>query len=246
MFNYFSNIRIVLVNTSHPGNIGAAARAMKTMGLEQLYLVEPKIFPNEIATALASNADDVLAKAAVVETLTDAIKDCRLVLGTSARTRELTWPTLEARAASQQIIAEANLGTVAIVFGREDTGLTNEELKLCHYQIQIPSNPVYSSLNLAAAVQIICYEIRMSVLNKLEAAPLPVFDEVVTAAELEGFYAHLEKVLKDIDFIKLSSGPVINRLRRLYNRTRIEKKELRILRGMLTAMETVMKKKENK
>ena len=158
---FFLPSRIVLVNTTDPGNIGAAARAMKTMGLKNLYLVAPKAFPHLSASVRASHAIDILAEARVVDNLTEALQDCSLVFGTSTRVRELNWVTLTARAAAEKIITRP-LQDVALVFGRERCGLTNEELQHCHFQIIIPANPDYSSLNLAAAVQIVCYELRMA------------------------------------------------------------------------------------
>lgn len=231
------NIRIVLVRTSHPGNIGSAARAMKTMGLNSLYLVQPKSFPDLKAVEMASNADDLLEKAIIVNSLDEAINDCRLVLGSSARTREITWPTCDVRVAAVKIIEEAQIKPVAILFGNERTGLLNEELQYCHYQLNIPANHQYSSLNLAAAVQIISYELRMAWLNNQSIIEAP-FDELATVAELTGFYQHLKTVLSEIDFLNPSrSMQVINRLKRLFNRARLEQKEVKILRGVLTAVE---------
>lgn len=235
-----SKIRIVLVNTSHPGNIGAAARAIKTMGLEQLYLVNPKAFPHEQATTLASQATNILDKTVVTDTFIEAVKDCSLVLGTSSRIRTLPWPTISVREAAPLIVKEARQQSVAIVFGSERYGLTNEELQHCQIQVTIPSNPIYNSLNLAAAVQIICYEIRMAWLvgqvdtnndlNKLE--------KLSTLDELEKFYVHLEQTLHQIEFLRSPiPNQVMERLRRLYGRTRIEESELNILRGILTAMQ---------
>jgi tRNA (cytidine32/uridine32-2'-O)-methyltransferase len=252
-----SNIRIVLVNTSHPGNIGSTARALKTMGLERLYLVNPKFFPDKKATELASQAGDVLEKAVVVNSFIEAIKDCSLVLGTSSRIRALPWPTKGAREAAPMIVQEAQQQQVALVFGSEKYGLSNEELQHCQYQIDIPSNPIYNSLNLAAAVQVICYEIRMAWLEKnvgqVAAQQLP--DNIVreryahpdlqqtaekfsTIEELEKFYTHLEQTLYAIEFLRPHiPNQVIERLRRLYARTRLQESELNILRGILTAVQ---------
>ena len=164
------NIRIILVNTSHTGNIGSAARAMKTMGLSQLVLVDPVRPPDEKSTALAAGANDILANLRIVPTLAEAISDCSLVIGASARSRTLAWPMLDPRQAGQQLADGALNKTVALVFGRERTGLTNEELQQCHYHVNIPANPEYSSLNVAMAVQTLCYEIRMSWLAQQETA----------------------------------------------------------------------------
>jgi tRNA (cytidine32/uridine32-2'-O)-methyltransferase len=235
------NIRIVLVNPSHPGNIGAIARAMKTMGLTQLYLVQPKRFPDKQAVVMASHADDILEKAVVVETLSEAIGDCRLVFGTSNRVREISWKVFDPQQAAQQITTQAQSAPIAILFGREDSGLTNEEIQQCHYQIIIPANPNYNSLNIAAAVQIICYEIFQAGLGK-NNLDIPLPDEYASHQELENLYEHLNKVLWDVEFLKSTrSSHIPNRLRRLFNRAQPEKKEVKILRGILTAIEKKIK-----
>lgn len=242
MFSIEKDVRIVLVNPSHPGNIGAVARAMKTMGLTNLYLVQPRQFPDPKATELAVHATDILEQAVITPTLAAAVEDCHLVLGTSARERTLNWSTLTARVAAQQAVQEAIQGrNVAIVFGRERTGLTNDELQLCHFQVAIPANPAYSSLNLAAAVQVIAYEIRMASLNALElisGAEQAAVDDLATVTELEGFYEHLTQVLIASEFIdKRQPKQAIGRLRRLFNRSRLDKTEINILRGVLTALQ---------
>lgn len=230
-------IRIVLVNPTHPGNIGATARAMKNMGLQRLYLVKPKLFPDAEATARAAHATDILEQAVVTETFEQAIQDCRLVLGTSARTRALPWPTLTAHEAAKQAISETNSGEIAVVFGREKSGLTNEELQRCHYQVEIPSNPDYNSLNIAAAVQIICYELRLASLNH-QPTMTENKEEFASIDDLERFYVHLEQVLLDIEFLKPGMpNQVTNRLKRLFNRTRLEITELNILRGILSEIQ---------
>lgn len=231
------NIRIILIGTTHPGNIGAVARAMKTMGVQQLYLVNPKRFPDALATERAANAFDILEKAKVVSSLAEALENCKLIYGTSARMRALEWPSQELRPAAKQALQESSDSQVAFVFGREHSGLTNEELELCHYQIQIPANPEYSSLNLAAAVQIICYELRVAWLANIDHTPSETMDWA-TSEEIELYYQHLEQVLLLINFIKPGlSGQVIPRLRRLFSRTRIDTRELNILRGILTSIE---------
>lgn len=238
----FNNIRIVLVEPTHPGNIGAVARAMKVMGLEQLCLVNPKLFPHEEATARATQAVDILEKARVVQTFDEAISDCVLVLGTSARVRALSCPMLNARAAAPLALQEAVDSPVAILFGREKSGLSNDELQRCHYHIEIPTNPEYSSLNIAAAVQIVCYELRMA-LGGVNTAATKQADEFATAEEVEGFYTHLEKVLFEINYINPAiPDQVMKRLRRLFSRARLEKLELNILRGILTAVQKHYKK----
>lgn len=234
----FDNIRVVLVNTSHPGNIGAVARALKTMGFTQLYLVRPKLFPHQKATERAAHAIDILQSAVVVDDFITAIQDCDLVLGASARARDVPWTVLSARDAAQKM-AEKNsqYRSMALVFGNEQNGLSNEELRHCHFQIEIPANPAYSSLNLAAAVQVICYEMRMAYL-----AQQPDIEDqknrLATVTELTYFYQHLEKVLFDIGFLKSTrSSKIMQRLHCLFNRSGLDEKEVKILRGILTAIE---------
>jgi tRNA (cytidine32/uridine32-2'-O)-methyltransferase len=229
-----ARLRVVLIETSHPGNIGAAARAMKVMGLSRLYLVRPHQFPCAEATARASGADDLLTRAVVCDSLDEALADCSLVLGASARLRSLPWPLSDARSAAQRAAAGAVAGQeVALVFGREHSGLSNEELQHCHYLLHIPANPDFSSLNLAAAVQVVSYELRMALLGDEPLAP----DEgdYASADELESFYAHLEQTLISVGFLDPDNPrQVMRRLRRLYNRARTERVELNILRGILT------------
>ena len=228
------NIRIVLVETSHSGNIGSAARAMKTMGLSNLYLVSPKSVDEQSIT-LAAGADDVVRNAHIVDTFEQAIEDCSLVIGTSARLRHLQSTLIDPRKCAEK--ASAHQGQVAIVFGRERVGLTNEELLKCHYHLNIPANPEYSSLNLAMAVQLVSYEMRMAFLtkNKTENALSMIEDIYPTAQEMEYFFAHTEQVYQSLGFIQ--NQGVIQKLRRLYNRSSLEKNELNILRGMLSAIE---------
>ncbi|MGY3958312.1 tRNA (cytosine(32)/uridine(32)-2'-O)-methyltransferase TrmJ [Aeromonas popoffii] len=230
-------IRIVLVNTSHTGNMGSAARAMKTMGLTQLVLVDPQALPDDNAMALAAGASDVLANARIVSTLDEAIADCGLVIGTSARSRTLSWPMLDPREAGEKAVVEGVKHPVALVFGRERTGLTNDELQKCHYHVAIAANPEYSSLNLAMAVQTICYEVRMHWLQ--DQAPEVVSEaDYPSADQLEGFYQHLEQTLLKTGFIADDHpGQVMSKLRRLFNRARPETVELNILRGILTSVQ---------
>ncbi|HDX9009346.1 tRNA (cytosine(32)/uridine(32)-2'-O)-methyltransferase TrmJ [Aeromonas dhakensis] len=232
-------IRIVLVNTSHTGNMGSAARAMKTMGLSQMVLVDPQALPDGNANALAAGASDILANARVVATLDEAIADCGLVVGTSARSRTLSWPMLDPREAGEKLVAEGMQHPVALVFGRERTGLTNDELQKCHYHVAIPANPEYSSLNLAMAVQTLCYEVRMHWLQQQEqAGDSGMAVEYPSADQLEGFYQHLEQTLLKTGFITDDHpGQVMNKLRRLFNRARPEAVELNILRGILTSVQ---------
>ncbi len=232
------NIRIVLVNTTHPGNIGGAARAMKNMGLSRLVLVAPRSFPHEEAQWRAAGAGDVLEQAVVVETLGEAIADCQLVVGTSARGRRIPWPVLDPRRCAEDVGASvARDEQVALVFGREDRGLTNEELQVCNLHLHIPSHEDYSSLNLAMAVQVVSYELRMLALDgQLPAAATDEWDAPFSTAEnMERFYAHLEETLVQIDFLDPAAPrQLMARLRRLYGRVRLDEMELNILRGILT------------
>ncbi|TIH09573.1 tRNA (cytosine(32)/uridine(32)-2'-O)-methyltransferase TrmJ [Pseudomonas leptonychotis] len=241
MFALLENIRVVLVGTSHPGNIGGAARAMKNMGLAQLVLVDPQDFPSADADARASGASDILQAAQVVGTLEEALIGCRLVLGTSARDRHIPWPMLEPRECGVAACEQAQQGAqVALVFGREYAGLTNDELQRCHFHVHIPSDPAFSSLNLAAAVQVLAYEVRMAWLAAQEqpAKPVPVVEqdeEPVTADELESFYRHLEQALVEIRFLDPDKPRhLMSRLRRLYGRSAVNNLEMNILRGILT------------
>lgn len=237
----FANIRIVLVNTSHPGNIGGTARAMKNMGLSRLYLVAPKEFPSDKATWRSAGATDVLDDAVVVDTLDEAIQGCSLVVGTSARERRIPWPLLDPRECGESVWSEATQHEVALVFGREDRGLTNEELHKCNYHVHIPANEEYSSLNLATAVQVICYEIRMAYLKATAGNTLPnhVWDMPPADAQaLDHYYQQLEKSLVDIGFLDPENPKqTMTRMRRLYNRVRLDQMELNILRGVLTAIQ---------
>jgi tRNA (cytidine32/uridine32-2'-O)-methyltransferase len=231
------NIRIVLVNTSHTGNIGSVARAMKTMGLSQLTLVDPVQTPDSHASALAAGATDVLHHANIVSTLSEAISDCGMVIGTSARNRTLDWPLLGPREAASQLLAESAHYQVALVFGRESSGLTNDELQQCTHHVHIPSNPDYSSLNLAMAVQTLAYELRMQWLEANEQ-PVAAESEYPLTEDLERFYVHLEQTLTDTGFIiQNHPGQVMAKLRRLFTRARPEVNELNILRGILASID---------
>ena len=234
-----AKIRIVLVNTSHPGNIGGAARAMKNMGLAELYLVEPREYPAPRAVWRAAGARDVLANAKIVSSVDEAIKDCGLVIGTSARERRIPWPLINPRECGDKIWKEAKSHQVALLFGREDRGLTNSELQKCHYHVHIPSNPNYSSLNLATAVQVLSYEIRMASLVR-KNGDLPEMNEwdqpLATADELELFHEHLAATMADLKFYDPDNPKqLLTRMRRLFNRTRMDKMEVSMLRGLLSA-----------
>ncbi|MFS2222044.1 tRNA (cytosine(32)/uridine(32)-2'-O)-methyltransferase TrmJ [Pantoea sp. B65] len=233
------NIRIVLVETSHTGNMGSVARAMKTMGLTNLYLVNPLVKPDSQAIALAAGASDVIGDAKIVDTFDEAIAGCRLVVGTSARSRSLPWPMLDPRECGIKSVQEGQQAPVALVFGRERVGLTNEELQKCHYHVAIAANPEYSSLNLAMAVQIIAYEVRMAFLQSQEA-PQPAFAEspYPLVDDLERFYQHMEQLMVGTGFIRAANpGQVMSKMRRLYTRARPERDELNILRGMFSSLE---------
>ncbi|MGI5308272.1 tRNA (cytosine(32)/uridine(32)-2'-O)-methyltransferase TrmJ [Rheinheimera sp. WS51] len=231
-------IRIVLVGTSHTGNIGSVARAMKTMGLSNLYLVAPKEQPDGQAYALAAGASDILAKAKIFDSLAPAIADCGLVVGSSARSRTLSWPMLEPRECGIKSVTEAKQHPVALVFGRESSGLSNEELQLCNYHVCINANPEYSSLNLAMAVQLVCYEVRMAWLAQGEQSKTEDEASYPSNAQMESFYQHLEQTLDDTGFIiKQHPGVVMTKLKRLFNRARPEEAEYNILRGILTSVQ---------
>ncbi len=231
------NIRIVLVNTTHPGNIGGVARALKNMGLIRLYLVAPERFPDEQAVWRAAAAGDLLDSAVITATLEEAIGDCQFVVGTSARERRIPWPLLDPRQCAARIGAVCGREQVAIMFGREDRGLTNEELQLCNLHLHIPTSDAYSSLNLAMAVQIVCYELRMLLLqDQLPASEDEQWDTpFCTLENLERFYLHLEQTLTAIEFLDPAAPrQLMARLRRLYGRVRLDEMELNILRGILT------------
>ena len=290
-------VRIVLVETSHPGNIGASARAMKTMGLDELILVAPRDFPSAEATARASGADDVLARARVVDSLADAIADCGFVAGASARLRRLSWPVADPRRGAATLWKQALDTSVAMVFGSERSGLTNEDLGRCNQVVHIPANPAYGSLNVAMAVQVLCYELRMAALehqvgaeqaprhaqetdaeqamrraHTLDAPPAPAVLQAgpatgrphsgptvggtaapaveqnaanalgresppATAAELEGFHLHLESALRAAGFLKENRSRQLKlRLRRIFQRSGLDRNEVNILRGALKAL----------
>lgn len=229
------HIKIVLVETSHPGNIGAVARAMKTMAMDNLCLVNPKSFPSAEATARASGADDILASAQVCSTLEEAISDCQLVFGASARCRTISWPESTPRECAETIAGQGAETKIAILFGRENSGLTNHEMDLCHYLLRIPCNSKFSSLNIAAAVQVVCYELFVAS-GIRESKKVGDKDEVPTASgvQMEYFYDHLYQTLVDIGFMHPDkSKSIMRRLRRIYNRIQLDTKELDILRGIL-------------
>jgi tRNA (cytidine32/uridine32-2'-O)-methyltransferase len=234
-------VRIVLVGTTHPGNIGAAARAMKTMGLSRLVLVAPRHFPAPEATALAAGADDLLDAAVVVADLDAALVGCVRVYGCTPRPRTVPMPELSPREVAPRVLAEAVVGDVAIVFGTESSGLSNEQVQRCHAAVNIPAAPAYDSLNLAQAVQVLCYELRCAALDKagppaaaVAVAASPADEPPATADDLEGFFTHLDRTLFEIDFLKgRGSANLMRRLRRLLLRATPTRRELLILRGIL-------------
>lgn len=237
MTHLAANIRIVLVGTSHPGNIGAAARAMKVMGLERLVLVSPERFPSGEATAMASSADDVLERAVVVDKFMDAIAGCTLVLGTTARSRSLPQPVLDPRGAAERAVVEAGEHEIAVVFGREKSGLNNEEVRHCNWLVNIPTSVAYSSLNLAQAVQILTYEMHLAMTGRAPGEIVPPDWVPEPAEKLEYFFQRLEVALTEIDFLNPAQPKrLMQRLRRLYLRARPDENELNILNGIVSSM----------
>ena len=236
------DVRIVLVGTQHPGNIGSAARAMKTMGLSRLVLVAPEKAPDRDTQAMAAGADDLVAAAPVFATLAEAVADCRWVLGCTARSRRIQLEPLHPRDAARRALLAAANGPVALVFGRERTGLDNDELQLCHAAVHIPSDPAFSSLNLAAAVQVLAYELRCAVLDAAGADAQPVVamrtappgEGSASHAELEGLFGQLAETLEQIDFHKgRAPESAMRKLRRLYLRANLDSADIRLLRGVL-------------
>jgi tRNA (cytidine32/uridine32-2'-O)-methyltransferase len=239
-----SNIRIVLIGTTHPGNIGAVARAMKNMCLQQLYLVQPKKYPSAEATDRASGADDLLQRAKVCDSLDEALQGCRMVVGASARLRSVNWPQVDPKECAEQLLGESQHGDVALIFGRESSGLSNSELDRCHLLAHIPANQEYSSLNLSQAVQVLCYELHMASLGQKLVEPER--EDVATAEELEGLFAHLEQAMVDIDFSDpRQSDKLQRRLRRLFFRARPDQDEVNILRGILSAAQGRKSKRDS-
>jgi len=233
-----------MVETSHPGNIGAAARAMKTMGLMRLYLVNPAIFPSAEVTARAAGADDLLEDTVICNTLEDAVRDCVLVVGTTARIRRVPWTVEGPRAGAARIVETARSGQVALVFGREDNGLNNDELGRCNTVIQIPTNPGFSSLNVAAAVQIVCYEI----MQAAGAGAITTENDVplATAEQMRKLYEQLEARMTDVGFLNPRKPRLLmRRVKRLFNRAQLDQNEINILLGFLSAVREFMKKNRN-
>ena len=255
---HLDHVRIVMVNTTLPANIGSALRAMKTMGLSQLVLVAPKTYPHPDIDALAAGAQDLIEKIEIVDTLEQAIQDCHLVFGTSARSRTIPWPLLDVRPAAKEALQTATQQqNIAIVFGREDRGLTNEELALANYHLTIPVNPEYGVLNVAQAIQVICYELRMAALeqNTQQMTVVPddhmqlkqqqsmKWDEpLVTQKQMEEFYPHLEKMLTEIEFLDPNNPRLLPlRLRRLFGRIQLDRMEYHLLRGIFSRVQALAK-----
>jgi tRNA (cytidine32/uridine32-2'-O)-methyltransferase len=248
-------IRIVMVEPSHPGNIGAAARAMKTMGLGDLRLVSPREFPSAEASARASGAADVLAEAQVCDSLDEAIADATLVAGTSARRRRIPWPRLTARQFSAELTRQPDDTRVALLFGREDRGLTNEELHRCHWHVSLPTNPEYGVLNVAAAIQLFAYELRLGALGdeveidetrtpeRMPVPELPWDFPLASSEAVEGFLAHLERVMETTGFFRAGQeNQAMTRLRRLFLRARPDTMEISTLRGVLANVEKKLRR----
>jgi len=238
-------IRFCLVRTTHPGNIGATARAMKNMGLRRLHLVNPARFPGYEVTSLAAGAADVIDDAVVADNLAEALSDCSLVLGTTARDRRIEWPTIGPAEAARLMVEEALRGRqVAVVFGTERSGLSNEEVEHCHQLIRIPTDSAYASLNLAAAAQIIAYEVFKHAAGNETAQSEAPEAGAVDPAEMRRFYRHLQETLYDLDFVKVSHPPVqlMRKLVRLFNRARPNREEMNILRGILSAVQESLKR----
>ncbi len=254
---HLSHVRIVMVNTTLPANIGSALRAMKTMGLCKLVLVSPKTYPHPDIDALAAGATDLIEQIEIVETLEDAIKDCHIVFGTSARSRTIPWPLLDARPAAQKsmqaVLQEQQ--EVAVIFGREDRGLTNEELALANFHVTIPVNTEYGVLNVAQAIQIICYEMRMAATELMEhevddKATMKVTEDdamewdepLVTHEQMEQFYPHIQKMLEEIEFLDPKNPRLLPlRLRRLFGRIQLDRMEYHLLRGIFSRVQALNK-----
>ncbi|MEE4360767.1 MAG: RNA methyltransferase [Pseudomonadales bacterium] len=234
-----ARVRMVMVEPTHPGNIGAAARALKNMGFSRLVLVNPLRYPDPEARFRAASAVDLVDSAQVVGTLAEAVDDCTLVIGTSARNRRVPWPMVDARQAAQRVLAEAPTASVALVFGRESSGLTNEELARCQLHLMIPTDPAYTSLNLSMAMQIVAYELRMAWLDAGARPPEPPWDRPwAQSAAVEHLLAHFERLLAATGFLDgREPGQVLLRLRRLFFRTRLDQVEVNILRGFLAGVE---------
>ncbi len=249
--NFIENIRVVMVETTHPGNIGATARAMKTMGYNNLYLVKPKIYPNAEATARAAGADDILSRAVVCDSLEEALQGCVTVVASTARPRTISHAVFTPREYAPKLYEMVKLGPVALVFGRESSGLSNEELEYCNVILQIPTNPEFSSLNVASAIQILCYEfiqlLQLEDADKIDAgSDDKEKTRLATADEMNYFYDHLEQSMVDVSFLNPEQPrKLMRRLKSLFNRTHLDENEVSILRGFLAAIQEVVTGKKN-
>ncbi len=233
------NIRIVLVRTFHPGNIGSAARSIKTMGLSDLCLVSPKNYPADDATKMAAGASDLLECATVTGSLAEAIKDCTAVVASTARPRGYDLPELGPQAAAELLVDAAKTAPVALLFGPERMGLHNDDIQYAKYRVTIPANPDYNSLNMAAAVQTLSYEIYKAA--GARAGGPSKAKELPTSEQVEYFYQHLETVLKEVSFLRPHQGETLQRLRQLYTRAELDVTELSILRGILSATQKTLR-----
>ena len=240
--NLLNSVKVVLVGTTHPGNIGATARAMKNMGILDLALVEPKEFPSDVATFRSKAAKDILEKASVHTSLEEAISECELVVGTSARVRTVPWPVLNPREAAEEMHKSSLNGKVAIVFGREDRGLTNEELGLCNFHVHIPSDPEYSSLNLSQAVQILAYEIRLSYLQDRHVNEEYWDVELANNEQTERLINHMDELMQEVDFYDVENPrKLLVRVRRFFKRSKIDVMEANIFRGLFATIQKKLK-----
>ncbi len=235
------SVKIVLVGTTHPGNIGATARAMKNMGILNLVLVTPKEFPSDVATYRSKAAKDVLEKAEVFDDLESAVSDCELVIGTSARGRTVPWPILNPKKAAEEVSNAALNNNVAIVFGREDRGLTNEELGLCNLHVHIPTDPEYSSLNVAQAVQILVYEIRVALLDNEEERDY--WDvQLANNEQIERLIDHMDELMQEVEFYDVDNPrKLLIRVRRFFKRSKIDLMEANIFRGLFSTIQKKFK-----
>lgn len=240
--NLLNSVKVVLVGTTHPGNIGATARAMKNMGILDLALVEPKEFPSDVATFRSKAAKDILEKASVHRSLAEAISECELVVGTSARGRTVPWPVLNPREAAKEMHKSSRNGKVAIVFGREDRGLTNEELGLCNFHVHIPSDPDYSSLNLSQAVQILAYEIRLSYLQDQNVNKDYWDVDLANNEQTERLINHMDELMQEVDFYDVENPrKLLVRVRRFFKRSKIDVMEANIFRGLFSTIQKKLK-----
>ena len=240
--NLLNSVKVVLVGTTHPGNIGATARAMKNMGILDLALVEPKEFPSDVATFRSKAAKDILEKASVHRSLAEAVSECELVVGTSARGRTVPWPVLNPREAAEEMHKSSRNGKVAIVFGREDRGLTNEELGLCNFHVHIPSDPEYSSLNLSQAVQILAYEIRLSYLQDRHVNEEYWDVELANNEQTERLINHMDELMQEVDFYDVENPrKLLVRVRRFFKRSKIDIMEANIFRGLFASIQKKLK-----